>query len=75
MYVQVRQEYPMGESPIRVKVRSPVARIAVCRETEVLKSIDKTINWVVSKYSGRNESERTGSLETTLLEAEPLHTR
>jgi len=34
------------------------------RETEYLKPIDKAILGVVSELSGRNESERTGGLES-----------
>jgi len=49
-------------SPVRVVARSPVAWIAASRVTELLKSIDKVILWMMSKLLGRNESECTGGL-------------
>ena len=42
----------------------PVAWIAGAEETKRRKSIDKAIFGMVSELSGRNESERTGDLET-----------
>lgn len=45
------------------KNQSSVAWIAMGKETELLKSIDKAIKRMVSDYPGRNESERTGSFE------------
>ncbi len=41
LYVQRRLVCSAGDKPAGVKARSPVARIAVFRETEMLKSIDK----------------------------------
>jgi len=61
--VQERLECPVGDRPTEAKVRSLVARIAEKRKTESLKPIDKAIYRMVSKPSGRNESERTSSLE------------
>jgi hypothetical protein len=40
-----------------------------------MESIDKAIHGMVSKSSGRNESERTGYLESLNPEAEPPHAR
>jgi hypothetical protein len=61
--VQERLECPVGDRPTEAKVRSLVARIAEKRKTESLKPIDKAIYRMVSKPSGRNESERRSSLE------------
>ena len=41
--VQRRLACSAGDSPAGVKARSPVARIAGWRETEILKPIDKVI--------------------------------
>ena len=41
-------------SPIRAKVRSPVAWIAFTEETKWMKPIDKAIFGMVSESSGRN---------------------
>ena len=41
--VQRRLACSAGDSPVGVKARSPVARIAGWRETEILKPIDKVI--------------------------------
>jgi len=43
MCVQRRLACSAGDSPVGVKARSPVARIAGWRETEILKPIDKVI--------------------------------
>jgi len=53
----------VGGSPTEVTVRSLVAWMAECRETESLKPIDKAILRMVSESSGRNESERRYGLE------------
>jgi len=55
----------VGNRPTEAKVRSLVAWIAGRRETESLKPIDKVIFRMMSKSSGRNESECGFSLETT----------
>ena len=65
--VQPRLVCSTGDSPVRVKVLSPVAWMAGRRETEYLKPIDKAIFWMVSELLGRNESERIGSLENVKL--------
>jgi len=41
--VQLRLACSTGDSPVGVKARSPVARIAGWRETEILKPIDSAI--------------------------------
>jgi hypothetical protein len=61
--VQERLECSVGDRPTEAKVRSLVAWIAEKRKTESLKPIDKAIYRMVSKPSGRNESERRSSLE------------
>ena len=61
--VQERLECPVGDRPTEAKVRNLVAWIAEKRKTESLKPIDKAIYSMVSKPSGRNESERRSSLE------------
>jgi hypothetical protein len=61
--VQERLECSVGGKPTEVKVRSLVAWIAERRKTEFLKPIDKAILRMVSKSSGRNESERRFGLE------------
>ncbi len=43
MCVQRRLVCSAGDSPVGVKARSPVARIAGWRETEILKPIDNAI--------------------------------
>ena len=43
MCVQRRLVCSAGVSPVRVRIRSPVAWMAGRRETEYLKPIDKTI--------------------------------
>ena len=48
LYVQQRLVYSAGNKPAGVKVRSPVARIAGSRETEILKSIDNIIQGMVA---------------------------
>jgi hypothetical protein len=53
----------VGDRPTEVKVRSLVAWIAERRGIESLKPIDKAIFRMVSKSSGRNESERRCGLE------------
>jgi hypothetical protein len=61
--VQKRLVCSVGGSPTEVTVRSLVAWMAECRETESLKPIDKAIFRMVSESSGRNESERRYGLE------------
>ena len=53
----------VGDRPTEVIVRGLVAWIAERREIEFLMPIDKAIFRVVSKSSGRNESERRFGLE------------
>jgi hypothetical protein len=55
---QEMQVWTVGDRPTEVKVRSLVAWIAGRREIEFPKPIDKAIFRMVSKSSGRNESER-----------------
>ena len=43
MCVQRRLACSAGDSPVGVKARSPVARVAGWRETEILKPIDNAI--------------------------------
>ncbi len=64
MCVQVRLVCPAGVSPVRVRIRSPVAWMAGMRETDYLKPIDKAVFGTVSESPGRNESERMGSPES-----------
>ncbi len=61
--VQTKLVCSVGGSPTEVTVRSLVAWIAECRETESRKPIDKAILRMVSESSGRNESERRYGLE------------
>jgi len=61
---QERLARSVGDRPTEVKVRSLVAWIAERRKIESLKPIDKAIYRMVSKSSGRNESERRGGLES-----------
>jgi hypothetical protein len=58
----------VGDRPIEVKVRSLVARIAERKEIEFPKPIDKASFRLVSKSSGRNESERRFGLERRKLQ-------
>jgi len=53
----------VGDKPTKVIVRGLVAWIAERREIECLMPIDKAIFRMVSKSSGRNESERRFGLE------------
>ena len=64
MCVQVRLVCSAGVSPVRVRIRSPVAWMAGMRETDYLKPIDKAVFGTVSESPGRNESERTGGPES-----------
>ena len=61
--VQEKLVCSVGDKPTKVIVRSLVAWIAERREIEFLMPIDKAIFRVVSKSSGRNESERRFGLE------------
>jgi hypothetical protein len=61
---QEMQVCKVGDRPTEVKVRSLVAWIAGRREIEFPKPIDKAIFRMVSKSSGRNESERRCGLES-----------
>src|SRR6516225_8186448 len=61
--VQKKLVCSVGARPTEVTVRSLVAWIAECRETESPKPIDKAIVRMVSESSGRNESERRYGLE------------
>jgi hypothetical protein len=61
---QERLARSVGYKPTEVKVRSLVAWIAERRGIESLKPIDKAIFRMVSKSSGRNESERRCGLES-----------
>ena len=63
--VQLRLVCSVGGSPTRVRARSPIAWIAEGRETKSLKPIDKVTRGVMSESPGRNESERTGGLESS----------
>ena len=58
--VQTRQTCSVGISPTRVRVRSPVARVASVEET---KPTDKAIFGMVSESPGRNASEPSGRLD------------
>jgi hypothetical protein len=64
MCVQLRLVCSAGVSPARVRIRSPVARMAGMRETDYLEPIDKAVFWTVSESPGHNESERTGGPES-----------
>ena len=61
--VQEKLVCSVGDRPTKVIVRGLVAWIAGRREIEFLMPIDKAIFRVVSKSSGRNESERRFGLE------------
>jgi hypothetical protein len=56
--VQEKLVCSVGDRPTKVIVRGLVAWIAERREIEFLMPIDKAIFRMVSKSSGRNESER-----------------
>jgi hypothetical protein len=58
----------VGDRPTKVKVRDRVAWIAERREIEFLMPIDKAIFRMVSKSSGRNESECRLGLERPKLQ-------
>ncbi len=64
MCVQLRLVGSAGVSPVRVRIRSPVAWMAGMRETDYLKPIDKAIHRDVSESPGHNESERIGGPES-----------
>ena len=53
----------VGDRPTKVRVRGLVAWIAERREIEFLMPVDKAIFRMVSKSSGRNESECRFGLE------------
>ena len=53
-----------GDRPAGVRIGSPVARRACAEGNEALKPLDKAIHGMVSKSSGRNESERVGGPES-----------
>jgi len=61
--VQTRQTCSVGISPTRVRVRSPVARVAFVEETKRMKPTDKAIFGMVSESPGRNASEPSGGLD------------
>ncbi len=61
-YVQLRLACSVGVSPTRVRVRRPVAWIALVTETKLMKSIDKAVHGAVSESPGRNASELIGGL-------------
>jgi len=61
----------VGDRPTKVIVRGLVAWIAERREIEFLMPIDKAIFRMVSKSSGRNESERRFGLEKAKLQRKP----
>ena len=73
MCVQIKLVCSAGDNPVRVIARSPVACIAVRRETKSLKPIDKVALRVMSESPGRNESERIGGLETHKHRKPSLH--
>ena len=70
-YVQEKADVFSGRETHQEKSQSPVAGIACAEETKRMESIDEAIYGMVSKSSGRNESERIGYLETQNPEAEP----
>ena len=70
--VQRRLACSVGDRPIGVRVRNPVAWIAERKKTEFLKPIDKTIVRMASKSSGRNASEPIGGLEIVNSEGRAL---
>ena len=61
----------VGDRPTKVIVRGLVAWIAERREIECLMPIDKAIFRMVSKSSGRNESERRFGLEKRKPQRKP----
>jgi hypothetical protein len=61
----------VGDRLIEVIVRGLVAWIAERREIEFLMPIDKAIFRMVSKSSGRNESERRCGLEKEKAQRKP----
>ena len=61
----------VGDRPTKVIVRGLVAWIAERREIEFLMPIDKAILRMVSKSSGRNESERRFGLEKSKPQRKP----
>jgi hypothetical protein len=66
----------VGGKPTGVIVRNPEAWIAERKEIELLKPIDKAIVRMVSKSSGRNESEPIDGLENKMTpKVEPSPTR
>ena len=69
-HVQQKADVFSGEKAHQGKSQSPVAGIACAEETKCMESTDKAIFGMVSKSSGRNESERTGDLVNPNPEAE-----
>jgi len=69
--VQEKLVCSVGDRPTKVIVRGLVAWIAERREIEFLMPIDKAIFRMVSKSSGRNESERRFGLERRKLQRKP----
>src|SRR6516164_1093914 len=69
--VQEKLVCSVGGRPTKVIVRRLVAWIAERREIEFLMPIDKAIFRMVSKSSGRNESERRFGLERPKLQRKP----
>ena len=61
--VQTRQTCSVGVSLTRVRVRSPVARVASVEETKRMEPTDKAIFGMVSESPGRNASEPSGGLD------------
>jgi len=53
-----------GIKPSRVKVGSPLARVAVVEEMKLLKPTDKIFYQEDCELSGRNENERLSSSES-----------
>ena len=72
--VQRRLVCSVGVSPTGVRVRSPVAWIALVEETKLMKPIDKAILRMASESPGRNASEPRGGLGKNLnRRPSPLH--
>src|SRR5499425_3860219 len=69
--VQEKLVCSVGDRPTKVIVRGLVAWIAERREIEFLMPIDKAIFRMVSKSSGRNESERRFGLERPKPQRKP----
>ena len=63
-HVQQKADVFSGNKPTRVKRQLPVAGIACTEETKCMESIDKAIVGMVSKSSGRNDSERKVASKT-----------